>query len=173
MRDSLQNFEVDNFLGRKLFSCLQGSLLCFHLSNFSIKFDYLCLIVWNLLVEGLLLTEAFLFLGFKFTKLLLACFAKVPLKPHLVKLRHDLKVCVLTMVEVFRKLGEKSFEFNKAFSRTRQEAREVQARQGVWRRHGLNHLLLRGRSRIHARTISLLTVEVRRRRWHPSLVGES
>lgn len=94
MRDSLQNFAVDDILCRKLFIHFHGSFFCFHLINFLVKFGYLRLVVRNLSVEDLLLVEMLILLGFKVTKFFLTCFTKLPLKPLFVELRLDLEVII-------------------------------------------------------------------------------
>lgn len=71
------------------------------------------MVVQNLLVEGLLSTEAFLFLGFKFAEFLLTCFTGVPLKPHFVEFCLELKVSILTEVKVLDKLSEEGLKLDK------------------------------------------------------------
>lgn len=112
MCNSLKNLLIDNILSRKSSSWIQGSFLFLNFNNFLGKISYLSLIVWDLLVEGVLLVEMFLLLGLKTIELPLTNFTEVPLSSHLIEFHFNLEVRVSTKTEVFDKLSEEGFKSN-------------------------------------------------------------
>lgn len=92
----LQNFVVDCFLHGNPLNCLQGSFLRLYLNNFFIKFNYLGLIVGDLLVEDFRLKKTLPLLVFKLVELSFTGLTRVPFKLCLTEFRLNLRLSILS-----------------------------------------------------------------------------
>lgn len=112
MRYSPQDLIIDCLLPRNSLNRIQRSFLRFYLNNLFIKFNNLGLVVEDPIFEGFPLMKTLLLLMFEFVEFLFTSLTGVPFDLCLIKIRFNLKVIILSKIDVLDELSKKGIKLD-------------------------------------------------------------